>query len=169
MVNTDVLDEAHILILHTVCNKKSILDEDDSQTCANRCMCVFRAEISHGTAAAGAFCWMPVQTSDAVEGAVCCLDLLVDCLSTKVSRTQLCTHKCTWIHAPLPLSLHINVYIWVHYYANAYLVKHPVVSDLRWFSTRRLGVQHWYDPEYSNTTAWANIYIITHLMHKQDI
>lgn len=54
MVNADVLDEAHILILHTVCNKKKrILDENDSSTCGNRCMCVFRAEISHGTAAAG--------------------------------------------------------------------------------------------------------------------
>lgn len=85
-------------------------------------------------------------------------------------NTQLYMHKCTWIHAPLPLSLHINVcvYIWVHS-ANAYLVKHPVVSDLCWFSSRRLGVQHWYDPEYSNTTAWAPIYKITHLMHKQDI
>uniref|UniRef100_A0A671L412 Fucose kinase n=1 Tax=Sinocyclocheilus anshuiensis TaxID=1608454 RepID=A0A671L412_9TELE len=31
-----------------------------------------------------AFCWMPVQRSDAVEGAVCCLDLLLDCLSTKI-------------------------------------------------------------------------------------
>uniref|UniRef100_A0A8C1XN86 Fucose kinase n=1 Tax=Cyprinus carpio TaxID=7962 RepID=A0A8C1XN86_CYPCA len=31
-----------------------------------------------------AFCWMPVQKSDAVEGAVCCLDLLLDCLSTKI-------------------------------------------------------------------------------------
>ncbi|XP_043083720.1 L-fucose kinase isoform X2 [Puntigrus tetrazona] len=31
-----------------------------------------------------AFCWMPVQRSDAVEGSVCCLDLLLDCLSSKI-------------------------------------------------------------------------------------
>ncbi|XP_016322267.1 L-fucose kinase isoform X2 [Sinocyclocheilus anshuiensis] len=59
VVNADVLDEAHILILHT--------GRDFPWDGCSR-----------------AFCWMPVQRSDAVEGAVCCLDLLLDCLSTKI-------------------------------------------------------------------------------------
>uniref|UniRef100_A0A8C1KEU1 Fucose kinase n=1 Tax=Cyprinus carpio TaxID=7962 RepID=A0A8C1KEU1_CYPCA len=59
VVNADVLDEAHVLILHT--------GRDFPWDGCSR-----------------AFCWMPVQKSDAVEGAVCCLDLLLDCLSTKI-------------------------------------------------------------------------------------
>ncbi|ROL52789.1 L-fucose kinase [Anabarilius grahami] len=59
VVNADVLDDAHILILHT--------GRDFPWDGCSR-----------------AFCWMPVQRSDAVEGAVCCLDLLLDCLSTKI-------------------------------------------------------------------------------------
>lgn len=59
VVNADVLDEAHILILHT--------GRDFPWDGCSR-----------------AFCWMPVQRSNAVEGAVCCLDLLLDCLSTKI-------------------------------------------------------------------------------------
>ncbi|KAL1247224.1 hypothetical protein QQF64_022600 [Cirrhinus molitorella] len=59
VVNADVLDEAHILILHT--------GRDFPWDGCSR-----------------AFCWMPVQRSDAVQGAVCCLDLLLDCLSTKI-------------------------------------------------------------------------------------
>ncbi|XP_026094431.1 L-fucose kinase-like [Carassius auratus] len=59
VVNADVLDEAHILILHT--------GRDFPWDACSR-----------------AFCWVPVQRSDDVEGAVCCLDLLLDCLSTKI-------------------------------------------------------------------------------------
>lgn len=81
-------------------------------------------------------------------------------------NTQLCTDRCTWMHTPLSIC---NAMRWVYYFANAHLVKHSAVPDLRWISARRLGVWHWYDPEYSNTTAWANIYTITHLMHKQNV
>ncbi|XP_059402511.1 L-fucose kinase-like isoform X3 [Carassius carassius] len=59
VVNADVLDEAHVLILHT--------GRDFPWDACSR-----------------AFCWVPVQRSDDVEGAVCCLDLLLDCLSTKI-------------------------------------------------------------------------------------
>uniref|UniRef100_A0A9J7XMT7 L-fucose kinase n=1 Tax=Cyprinus carpio carpio TaxID=630221 RepID=A0A9J7XMT7_CYPCA len=59
VVNADVLDEAHILILHT--------GRDFPWDACSR-----------------AFCWVPVQRSDDVEGAVCCLDLLLDCLSAKI-------------------------------------------------------------------------------------
>lgn len=59
VVNADVLDEAHVLILHT--------GRDFPWDGCSR-----------------AFCWMPVQKSDAVEGPVCCLDLLLECLSTKI-------------------------------------------------------------------------------------
>ncbi|XP_051548689.1 L-fucose kinase [Myxocyprinus asiaticus] len=59
VVNADVLDEAHILILHT--------GRDFPWDGCSR-----------------AFCWMPMQRSHSVEGAICCLDLLLDCLSTKI-------------------------------------------------------------------------------------
>lgn len=59
VVNADVLHEAHILILHT--------GRDFPWDGCSR-----------------AFCWMPVHKSASVEGAVCCLDLLLDCLSTKI-------------------------------------------------------------------------------------
>ncbi|TRY65154.1 hypothetical protein DNTS_002035 [Danionella cerebrum] len=59
VVTADVLDEARILILHT--------GRDFPWDGCSR-----------------AFCWMPVQRSNAVQGAVCCLDLLLDCLSTKI-------------------------------------------------------------------------------------
>ncbi|XP_056595868.1 LOW QUALITY PROTEIN: L-fucose kinase [Triplophysa dalaica] len=59
VVNADVLDDARILILHT--------GRDFPWDGCSR-----------------AFCWMPVQRSASVEGPVCCLDLLLDCLSTKI-------------------------------------------------------------------------------------
>ncbi|XP_007235113.3 L-fucose kinase [Astyanax mexicanus] len=60
VVTADVLDDAHILILHT--------GRDFPWDGCNR-----------------AFCWMPKQaTEQCVEGPLCCLDMLLDCLSTKV-------------------------------------------------------------------------------------
>ncbi|XP_072528529.1 L-fucose kinase isoform X3 [Salminus brasiliensis] len=60
VVTADVLDDAHILILHT--------GRDFPWDGCNR-----------------AFCWMPTKTTEqCIEGPVCCLDMLLDCLSTKV-------------------------------------------------------------------------------------
>ncbi|KAL7867613.1 hypothetical protein SRHO_G00089970 [Serrasalmus rhombeus] len=60
VVTADVLDDAHILILHT--------GRDFPWDGCSR-----------------AFCWMPIAaTEQSVEGPVCCLDMLLDCLSTKV-------------------------------------------------------------------------------------
>ncbi|TSK13521.1 L-fucose kinase [Bagarius yarrelli] len=60
VVTADVLYNAHILILHT--------GRDFPWDGCSR-----------------AFCWMPVTaTEQSVEGPVCCLDLLLNCLSTKV-------------------------------------------------------------------------------------
>ncbi|XP_062849858.1 L-fucose kinase [Trichomycterus rosablanca] len=60
VVTADVLYDAHILILHT--------GRDFPWDGCGR-----------------AFCWMPVTTAEQhVEGPVCCLDILLDCLSSKV-------------------------------------------------------------------------------------
>ncbi|KAL7857754.1 hypothetical protein AOLI_G00178560 [Acnodon oligacanthus] len=60
VVTADVLDDAHVLILHT--------GRDFPWDGCSR-----------------AFCWMPIAaTEQSVEGPVCCLDTLLDCLSTKV-------------------------------------------------------------------------------------
>lgn len=69
---------------------------------------------------------MPVQRSDAVEGAVCCLDLLLDCLSTKVRGTHTDMHTYYVTQGGECINMQM----------------HPVVPDLRWFSSRRLGVRH---------------------------
>lgn len=53
MVNADVLDEAHILILHTVCNKNKAFQMKMIVRRVLIGVCVFRVEISRGTAAAG--------------------------------------------------------------------------------------------------------------------
>ncbi|KAL2093982.1 hypothetical protein ACEWY4_011294 [Coilia grayii] len=60
VVTADVLDDAHILILHT--------GRDFPWDSCGR-----------------AFCWLPVGgTHQAVESPVCCLDMLLDCLSHQV-------------------------------------------------------------------------------------
>ncbi|KAB5565944.1 hypothetical protein PHYPO_G00247350 [Pangasianodon hypophthalmus] len=60
VVTADVLYDAHILILHT--------GRDFPWDGCSR-----------------AFCWMPVSAAEqSVEGPVCCLDMLLNCLSTKV-------------------------------------------------------------------------------------
>uniref|UniRef100_A0AAY5EAF0 L-fucose kinase n=1 Tax=Electrophorus electricus TaxID=8005 RepID=A0AAY5EAF0_ELEEL len=62
VVTADVLDTAHILILHT--------GRDFPWDGCSR-----------------AFCWMPVAAAGRcvdMEGPVCCLDMLLDCLSTKM-------------------------------------------------------------------------------------
>ncbi|KAI5614886.1 L-fucose kinase [Silurus asotus] len=60
VVTADVLHDAHILILHT--------GRDFPWDGCSR-----------------AFCWMPVHAPEqTVEGPVCCLDMLLNCLSTKV-------------------------------------------------------------------------------------
>ncbi|XP_076863002.1 L-fucose kinase [Brachyhypopomus gauderio] len=60
VVTADVLDTAHILILHT--------GRDFPWDGCSR-----------------AFCWMPVTVAEqCVEGPVCCLDMLLDCLSNKM-------------------------------------------------------------------------------------
>ncbi|KAK3558219.1 hypothetical protein QTP86_013985 [Hemibagrus guttatus] len=61
VVTADVLYDAHILILHT--------GRDFPWDGCSR-----------------AFCWMPVSAAEqSVEGPVCCLDLLLKCLSAKVN------------------------------------------------------------------------------------
>ncbi|XP_069028897.1 LOW QUALITY PROTEIN: L-fucose kinase [Embiotoca jacksoni] len=60
VVTADVLDEAHILILHT--------GRDFPWSSCSR-----------------AFCWLPRQEPDQkVEAPVCCLDLLLDCLGNQI-------------------------------------------------------------------------------------
>ncbi|XP_053742256.1 L-fucose kinase isoform X2 [Synchiropus splendidus] len=60
VVTADVLDQAHILILHS--------GRDFPWSSCSR-----------------AFCWLPQERSDRlVQAPVCCLDLLLDCLTTKV-------------------------------------------------------------------------------------
>uniref|UniRef100_A0A673WJT5 L-fucose kinase n=1 Tax=Salmo trutta TaxID=8032 RepID=A0A673WJT5_SALTR len=60
VVTTDVLDDAHILILHT--------GRDFPWDSCGR-----------------AFCWLPVEKpAQTVQGPVCCLDMLLDCLSNQV-------------------------------------------------------------------------------------
>ncbi|XP_022614868.1 L-fucose kinase [Seriola dumerili] len=60
VVTADVLDDAHILILHT--------GRDFPWSSCSR-----------------AFCWLPPERPDQrVQAPVCCLDLLLDCLSTQV-------------------------------------------------------------------------------------
>uniref|UniRef100_A0A3B4WA39 Fucose kinase n=1 Tax=Seriola lalandi dorsalis TaxID=1841481 RepID=A0A3B4WA39_SERLL len=60
VVTADVLDDAHILILHT--------GRDFPWSSCSR-----------------AFCWLPPERADRrVLAPVCCLDLLLDCLSTQV-------------------------------------------------------------------------------------
>ncbi|XP_053497718.1 L-fucose kinase isoform X1 [Ictalurus furcatus] len=60
VVTADVLYDAHILILHT--------GRDFPWDGCSR-----------------AFCWMPISAAEqSVEGPVCCLDMLLNCLSTKV-------------------------------------------------------------------------------------
>ncbi|XP_044048231.1 L-fucose kinase [Siniperca chuatsi] len=60
VVTADVLDEAHILILHT--------GRDFPWSSCSR-----------------AFCWLPRENPDLrVQAPVCCLDLLLDCLSNQV-------------------------------------------------------------------------------------
>ncbi|XP_059191686.1 L-fucose kinase [Centropristis striata] len=60
VVTADVLDEAHILILHT--------GRDFPWSSCSR-----------------AFCWLPSEKPDqTVQAPVCCLDLLLDCLSTQI-------------------------------------------------------------------------------------
>ncbi|XP_037622224.1 L-fucose kinase [Sebastes umbrosus] len=61
VVTADVLDEAHILILHT--------GRDFPWSSCSR-----------------AFCWLPApeKPDQSVQAPVCCLDLLLDCLSTQI-------------------------------------------------------------------------------------
>ncbi|XP_062245057.1 L-fucose kinase [Platichthys flesus] len=60
VVTADVLDDAHILILHT--------GRDFPWSSCSR-----------------AFCWLPREKPDQkVQAPVCCLDLLLECLSTKI-------------------------------------------------------------------------------------
>uniref|UniRef100_A0A8C8GQZ5 L-fucose kinase n=1 Tax=Oncorhynchus tshawytscha TaxID=74940 RepID=A0A8C8GQZ5_ONCTS len=60
VVTADVLDDAHILILHT--------GRDFPWDSCGR-----------------AFCWLPVEKpAQTVQGPVCCLDMLLDCLSNQV-------------------------------------------------------------------------------------
>ncbi|GLD61656.1 L-fucose kinase [Lates japonicus] len=60
VVTADVLDDAHILILHT--------GRDFPWSSCSR-----------------AFCWLPREKHDQkVQAPVCCLDLLLDCLSTQI-------------------------------------------------------------------------------------
>uniref|UniRef100_A0A8C7Z030 L-fucose kinase n=1 Tax=Oryzias sinensis TaxID=183150 RepID=A0A8C7Z030_9TELE len=60
VVTADVLDEAHILILHT--------GRDFPWSSCSR-----------------AFCWLPQENPDQqIQAPVCCLDLLLDCLNTQI-------------------------------------------------------------------------------------
>uniref|UniRef100_A0A8C7QCP5 L-fucose kinase n=1 Tax=Oncorhynchus mykiss TaxID=8022 RepID=A0A8C7QCP5_ONCMY len=60
VVTADVLDDAHILILHT--------GRDFPWDSCGR-----------------AFCWLPVEKpAQTVQGPVCCLDMLLDCLSNQI-------------------------------------------------------------------------------------
>lgn len=124
-MTADVLYDAHILILHTVripsfvrslqieaaiiliiiiiIHKQTFKESgicDQSAVVIIICTlvrwCVWQGRDFPWDGCSRAFCWMPVSAAEqSVEGPVCCLDMLLTCLSSKVikSRTQLILHE----------------------------------------------------------------------------
>ncbi|CDQ92166.1 unnamed protein product [Oncorhynchus mykiss] len=80
VVTADVLDDAHILILHT--------GRDFPWDSCGR-----------------AFCWLPVEKpAQTVQGPVCCLDMLLDCLSNQKCHGRVFLGSVCWHYLVMSLT-----------------------------------------------------------------